>query len=272
MTKNTFLKGLKTQAKSVSQILEKEYHCQLIKLEPLVKKALGLWTIQLVQETAKLIFVFAKWLALTLVLAILSLPYEIWRSFIPDRNGSQPASRFFRKAFETKRAKQVLGVNLAAMVLVTSVFQGSLPTLATEPDQVEVLPEPEEVITTETTLRLPVGGYISQGYHWYHQAVDIAGNDNLIIYPLANGTVTNVEYGRFGYGNSVIVVHDNQLVSRYAHLSLIKVQVGESVEKNTALGYVGSTGWSTGNHLHLEIYENGQAINPLTVMPSYFEE
>lgn len=209
-----------------------------------------------------------KWFGATLGLVTLTLPEQVKTLFNSDKYGSQPASRFFRKAFEAKRAKQILGANLAALILATSLFQSTIPTLADESEPVDVLPEPEEVIVTETTLRQPTGGYISQGYHWYHRAVDIAGNDNQIIYPITKGYVIAVEYGRFGYGNSIVIKHDNGLVTQYAHLSLIKVDTGESVDKNTALGYVGSTGWSTGNHLHLEIYEDGQAINPLTVLPS----
>lgn len=242
----------------------------------LLKQWRQIWLnlIQLILSVIKLGGALLRLVALNLVLAVITFPYQVWRAFVPDRYGSQPVSRFFRKTFESKRVKQVVGANLAAVVLFSSVFQPVLavdiPPLETE--EIEVLPQPKEVLTTETTFRKPVGGYISQGYHWYHQAIDVAGNDNQMIYPIASGTVAAVEYGRFGYGNSVIVTHGSGIVSRYAHLSKIKVQTGESVDKNTALGYVGSTGWSTGPHLHLEIYQDSKTINPLTVLPSYSEE
>lgn len=235
-------------------------------------RALGITGVELTQEIAKLILAFLKWLVLLLALALVTLPYQIWRVFKPNHYGSQPISRFFRRAFESPRARRILGTNLAAAVLVMSVVQTSLPTFASESKTVEVLPEPQEVLTTETTFRQPVGGYISQDFRWFHPGVDIAGNDNQIIYPVARGTVVLVESSRFGYGNSVVISHNENLASRYAHLSVVKVKQGESVDKNTAVGYVGSTGWSTGPHLHLEIYEQGKPINPLSVLPSYFEE
>ena len=224
------------------------------------------------QETIQLLIATSKWMALNLLLAILDLPHQIWRVFMPNQEGSQPVSCLFRRAFEAKSVKRILGVNLAVAVLTTTLIQSSLPTLATETTALEVLPQPQEVLTTETTFRQPVGGYISQGFHWYHPGVDIAGNDNQIIYPIARGTVQLVEYDRFGYGNSVIVTHENSLASRYAHLVVVKVKPGENIDKNTAIGYIGSTGWSTGPHLHLEIYDHGTPVNPLTVLPSYSEE
>jgi len=242
----------------------------------LFKKWRHIWVnlVQLVWELVKLAGMLIRWAIISFILALITFPYQVWRVFAPDRTGSQPVSRFFRKTFESKRIKRVVGANLAAVVLVSSVFQ---PVLAVdipplEAEEIEVLPEPKEVLNTETTFRRPVGGYISQTYHWYHQGIDIAGNGDQMIYPIANGTVAVVEYDRFGYGNSVIVTHGNQIVSRYAHLSKVKAQVGESVDKSTALGYVGSTGWSTGPHLHLEIYQEGKTINPLTVLPSYSQE
>jgi hypothetical protein len=247
-----------------------------LRVHRLVKRWQQIWLnlANLIWEALRLAGTLIRWGALTLVLAVITFPYQVWRVFVPDHTGSQPVSRFFRKTFESKRVKQVLGANLAALVLASSVLQ---PALAMdirplEAEEIEMLPEPKEVLTTETTFRQPVGGYISQVYHWYHPGIDIAGNDNQIIYPIAQGTVAVVEYDRFGYGNSVIVTHGNKIVSRYAHLSKVKVQTGESVDKNSALGYVGSTGWSTGPHLHLEIYQEGQTINPLTVVPDYSQE
>ena len=220
-------------------------------------------------EIARLIKIVFRWTITAFILAILTLPYQIWRAFVPDRSGSQPVSRFFRRAFEAKSTKRVLGVNLAIMTLTMSIIQNSLPTLAATPNEIAILPEPKEIITTETTFRQPVTGYISQGFSWYHPAIDLAGNDNQIVYPITRGVVTAVESSYFGYGKSIVITHENNLVSRYAHLSKIKVELNETVDKNTALGYVGSTGWSTGPHLHLEIYEQGKAINPLTILPSF---
>jgi murein DD-endopeptidase MepM/ murein hydrolase activator NlpD len=75
------------------------------------------------------------------------------------------------------------------------------------------------------------------------------------------------ERARDGYGNTVFIDHGNNLTSRYAHLSKIEVKVGDKVNMDTEIGKLGITGRTTGPHLHLEIHENGKAINPLTVLP-----
>lgn len=267
------VKPLISRLTQISKKIRKQQISWQKQVKPFLKKAQEFLDIflKLVKETARLALNFAHWVLVAIVLAFLTLPYQISRAFTPyRRNASQPISKFFRKVFETKKVKRALGANLAVMILVGSVFQNSLPTLATENNLAEVLPEPTEIITTETTLRNPVGGYLSQSFNWYHPGIDIAGNDNQIMYPITKGVVVAVESGILGYGNSVVIKHENKLMSRYAHLSKIKVEQGQEVDKNTALGYVGSTGWSTGPHLHLEIYEDGQAVNPLSVLPEEF--
>ena len=72
-----------------------------------------------------------------------------------------------------------------------------------------------------------------------------------------------------GYGNTVVIQHENGLSSRYAHMKEIKVNLEQEVDKNVVLGSVGMTGWTTGPHLHLEIYQNGQAIDPQSVLPEF---
>ncbi|HNP89668.1 MAG TPA: M23 family metallopeptidase, partial [Candidatus Woesebacteria bacterium] len=64
--------------------------------------------------------------------------------------------------------------------------------------------------------------------------------------------------------------HGSGRKSLYAHFSKIAVKEGQTVEKDTVIGFIGSTGWSTGPHLHLEIMENGQKINPKALFEEYF--
>ena len=63
-----------------------------------------------------------------------------------------------------------------------------------------------------------------------------------------------------------MINHGSGFKSLYAHLAKITVNEGDEVDKNTVLGTVGSTGWSTGSHLHLEVYDNGRTFNPLTIL------
>lgn len=110
------------------------------------------------------------------------------------------------------------------------------------------------------------GGYISsyQGYRWgaFHKGIDIARPSNRTIKAADNGKVVFAGWDG-GYGKKVIVDHQNGYRTVYAHLSSISVSVGDTVPKGSKLGIMGSTGNSTGIHLHFEIYKNGVLQNPM---------
>ncbi len=110
------------------------------------------------------------------------------------------------------------------------------------------------------------GGYISShvGYRWgrLHKGIDIARPSNYTIKAADNGTVVEAGYSG-GFGNKVVINHNNGLRTIYAHLSSIHVSVGQTVTKGQQIGVMGSTGNSTGVHLHFEVYKNGALQNPL---------
>jgi len=89
-----------------------------------------------------------------------------------------------------------------------------------------------------------------------------------VIKPISKGEVLLTSFNRFGLGNYLVIRHSPTFYSVYAHLSKIEVEKGQAVEKETIIGRVGSTGFSTGPHLHLEIILNEEKINPLSVLPS----
>lgn len=95
-----------------------------------------------------------------------------------------------------------------------------------------------------------------------HTAVDIGAPKGTTIYAAASGTVSTATYGN-SYGNYVIIDHGNGYSTLYAHASSLSVRAGQSVSKGQAIAAVGSTGDSTGNHLHFEIRRNGTPIDPL---------
>lgn len=111
-----------------------------------------------------------------------------------------------------------------------------------------------------------VGGYVSSkvGYRWgsLHKGIDIARPSNLAIKAADNGKVVEAGYSG-GYGNKVVINHNNGMKTVYAHLSSISVSVGQTVTKGQQIGVMGSTGNSTGTHLHFELYINGVLKNPL---------
>ena len=103
-----------------------------------------------------------------------------------------------------------------------------------------------------------------------HKGVDLAGATGTPVYATADGTVDMAKY--YGsYGNYVQIDHGGNLETRYAHLSSYTVASGERVEKGQLIGYIGSTGRSTGPHLHYEIRVEGVAVDPTPYMtaPQY---
>ena len=100
-----------------------------------------------------------------------------------------------------------------------------------------------------------------------HPGLDIRGAYGAPIYAAAAGTVT-YSGPMSGYGNAVEITHGNGLVTRYGHMSATHAKVGEQVTAGTVIGAIGSTGRSTGPHLHFEVRLNGTAINPRPFLES----
>jgi len=114
-----------------------------------------------------------------------------------------------------------------------------------------------------------VGGYISskQGERWgsYHRGIDIARPSNYNIKASDNGVVTKAGW-EGTYGKRIVISHNNGYETVYAHLSDIKVSVGQVVPQGSVIGIMGSTGHSTGTHLHFEVHKNGALENPLSYL------
>ena len=113
----------------------------------------------------------------------------------------------------------------------------------------------------------PTTGYISQYPVWYHMALDIANPSSPPVLAADSGTVSYAGCLDWGYGCHVIVDHNNGYQTLYGHLSSIAVSVGQGVGKSEGLGNMGSTGRSTGTHLHFEIRQNNKLLNPLNYLP-----
>lgn len=114
-------------------------------------------------------------------------------------------------------------------------------------------------------------GEIHLPYQPLHTGIDIANpqgkiGDNII--PLLPGKVTYAEEISWGYGKHVIIDHGDNLTTVYAHLSKIYVVKGQEVKAGEVIGQEGSTGWSTGPHLHFEVRVFGIPVNPRTFLTS----
>lgn len=100
----------------------------------------------------------------------------------------------------------------------------------------------------------------------FHTGVDLINEDrDDRVYPVKSGVVVMAQV-HSSYGNTVVVRHSNGIESLYAHLAIISAQVGDNVNTQTPIGYVGNTGVSTGKHLHLEILVGGYPVNPQKVI------
>lgn len=115
----------------------------------------------------------------------------------------------------------------------------------------------------------PIRGKISSSYgrRWgsMHTGIDIDGYTGQPVGAAAVGTVVSAGWDG-GYGKQVTIRHSNGMTTKYAHLSKIEVSVGQSVEKGDLIGLVGSTGRSTGSHLHFEVLVGGSFRNPLNML------
>ncbi len=117
------------------------------------------------------------------------------------------------------------------------------------------------------TFNWPTNGYISQGYWSYHHGIDIANSIGTQISAADGGYVKYAGWSNVGYGYMVEVDHGNGFVTLYAHMSYFYVDVGQYVSKGQALGLMGSTGNSTGPHLHFEVRYGGGTQNPFSYLP-----
>lgn len=110
----------------------------------------------------------------------------------------------------------------------------------------------------------PASGKITQGYAFYHRAIDIANRGGGPILAADAGTVAISGWTSAGYGNHIVIDHGNGFATLYGHLSSLQVQAGQRVNRGDVIGQMGSTGRSTGVHLHFEIRQGGVLLNPLS--------
>lgn len=108
---------------------------------------------------------------------------------------------------------------------------------------------------------------ISQKFTNDHLAVDLDAEYEAQIRPLASGVVEKTGWDPYGKGKIVVINHGYNFKTLYAHLAKIEVQEGTVVTEDSAIGQVGTTGHSTGAHLHLEIFDTGKLVDPANFLP-----
>lgn len=178
--------------------------------------------------------------------------------------------KILSKVKTDRKFRRVLSV---VIVLLFAVFS-FLPnlSLAANIGGIPVINIPAPVSRVETatkiTVQVPVAvNYISRGFSWFHSGIDLVADFGKPVSPVMDGEVKSTVSDWLGYGRHVIIDHGGGFASLYGHLSQIEVKVGDKVTIESEIGKVGSTGFSTGPHLHLEIYQDGKAINPAEILP-----
>lgn len=145
------------------------------------------------------------------------------------------------------------------------VPDGIMPVAAVAPRARQITPDAGSV-TASGQFVWPSSGTITQRFSWYHPGIDIANRSLPTVVAADSGRVVYAGWDSTGYGNMVLIDHGNGYRTRYGHLSQIMVISGQSVGRGQAVGRMGSTGRSTGPHLHFEIYLNGTRVNPLNYL------
>lgn len=118
----------------------------------------------------------------------------------------------------------------------------------------------------------PAKGVLSSGYGWrwgrMHRGIDIAAPVGTPVFAAAEGVVVKSGWNKGGYGNLVDIQHADGTLTRYAHNYRVLVQPGQQVEQGQQISLMGSTGRSTGPHLHFEVHPGGKAaVNPIALLP-----
>jgi murein DD-endopeptidase MepM/ murein hydrolase activator NlpD len=155
------------------------------------------------------------------------------------------------------------------------VLRTLLSALETRLSNVRKGVERQEKLAAATPSIWPAKGWLTArfggrsdpftGETAFHQGLDISASKGQPVYATADGKVDAAAF-EGEYGNLIVVRHDFGITTRYGHLSGFNVKAGQSVRRGDVIGYVGSTGRSTGAHLHYEILVNGKLLNPMQLL------
>ena len=144
----------------------------------------------------------------------------------------------------------------------------SLQRLDGEAKQANYIPSGRPVEKLSLTSNFGARSDPFNGRTRMHKGVDIPGPVGTPIYATADGVVQRAEWNSGGYGNLVELNHGHGIQTRYGHLTRSIVNAGERVKRGQLIAYMGSTGRSTGSHLHYEVRIDGQAVNPIPFLQS----
>ncbi|HKY74491.1 MAG TPA: M23 family metallopeptidase [Patescibacteria group bacterium] len=165
-----------------------------------------------------------------------------------------------------------MAVPVSAITDLASLVDGESDQSFGDSNTLEIVESKDEKqMKLSTFYQFPVKsddfkGY-SQKFSARHPGYDIRAKFGGEIRPVQKGVVITMTYEYGGYGRYVIIEHENGIRTLYAHMSKSFVDVGKEVDQNTVIGLVGSTGRSTGPHIHFEVRSGTAYINPAKLMP-----
>jgi murein DD-endopeptidase MepM/ murein hydrolase activator NlpD len=171
------------------------------------------------------------------------------------------------------RANSSIGWNLGSTTSVTPAKAGlsSRPSLTTAPKTRITFTKPTGKIANIQTYVLPAKGEFTSGYGWrwgrMHRGIDIAGPVGTPVVAAASGKVITASWDDSGFGNRIEIQHPDGTVTLYGHNSRIVTHVGATVHQGQQIAEMGSTGHSTGSHVHFQIHPAGkEAVNPMSFL------
>lgn len=186
---------------------------------------------------------------LSILLLILSTTFPI----TPNESGRSPISRERTNNIVARHQKEQQ--ILAKLTIEDSIAYHTLDSIPIcSPINIQALQ-----VSSDYGFRIhPVYGDRRK-----HLGLDLRAPAGTEIKCTANGVVEKVVMSKYGYGNQIVIRHADGYKTRYAHLKIISVNVGDSVSKNQIIGLLGRSGLTTGNHLHYEIIKDEKPIDPL---------
>ncbi len=211
-----------------------------------------------------------------------------------DEEGDGFGKAAFTETFDTELARHISaggGIGIASVIMEAferrsgerpeAVSPTTAPTSLPVPVRRPAVPRVERPVARPDDAGEPVAlGPVSSAFGWrrdpingqsrFHKGVDIKAAYGQAVPSVAPGRVVSAGT-QGGYGLTVVVEHDSGIRTRYAHLSAVAVEPGEVVGRGQDVGRVGSSGRSTGPHLHFEVLEDGRPVNPATAMQKLAE-
>jgi len=165
-----------------------------------------------------------------------------------------------------KNIRKVFAANFAVLATFASFIPGG--TSAVVPaESDEVVIQTQNTLITQKAVQYPTETVkINQGYSFFHPATDLGGPIGTPVKQIKEGKVVFAGRRTDGYGNLIVLDHGKGLESFYAHLSKIEVEENQVVNTNMEIGQIGTTGYATGPHLHLEIHQNSLPLNPISIL------